>query len=276
MNVFPAKHFGRGRRLVFGAILLAVCTAASWAISNEVTHAQTPPPPAPVETAPTAEGLGDCSEGIKVQVLNDAFNALPEDQSKRNGNGGFETFVVINCNAYEIHYEVLDEFGRVVPGGAGGYEIYHEIDEVEWIDLQTIVYQRHVADVVDADGNIIAYAGDPVLDADGNAIPVNEQPEPVTAYKFKYEFANDEIVDPESGDSKRPMDASRDYHLKIEIIPYPGAPDNHIFSWVFEIVAKLSGNRWQKIIRVLSPINWLDEGEGRERSIRVKSQAGSA
>lgn len=261
MNVFAAKRFGRGRRLIFGVVSLAFCAAAvPGAINSEVIHAQTPPPPAPVETAPTPEGLGDCAEGMKVQVLNDAFNALPEDQSKRNGNGGFETFVVLNCKAFEIHYEVLDEFGQVVPGGAGGYEIYNEIDEVEWIDLQTIVYQRHVADVLDDEGNIIAYAGDPVLDDDGNAIPANEQPEPVTAYRFKYEFANDEIVDPASSDSKRPMDAGRDYQLKIEIIPYPGAPDNHIFSWVFEIVAKLSGNWWQKIIRVLSPISWLDEG----------------
>lgn len=259
MIASPERLWGRGRGLFRGLAFVLLLAAA--AVLAEVALAQGPPTvDPPVETPPTAAGLGDCVEGMKVAVLNDAFNALPEDQSKRNGNGGFETFIVLNCRAFEIHWEVLDEFGRVVPGGTGTYEIYNEIDEVEWIDLQTIVYQRHLADVVDGDGNIIAYAGDPVLDADGNAIPANEQPAPVVAYRFKYEFANDGIVDPESGESKRPLDNSRDYQLRFEISPYPNAPDNHVFSWVFEIVAKLSGNWWQKIIRVLSPINWIDEG----------------
>ena len=262
MTGSPGRLSGKRRWLLRGlAFVLFLAPVAFGAVLAEAALAQGPPTvDPPVETPPTAAGLGDCVQGMKAAVLNDAFNALPEDQSKRNGNGGFETFIVLNCRAFEIHWEVLDEFGRVVPGGTGTYEIYNEIDEVDWIDLQTIVYQRHLADVVDGDGNIIAYAGDPVLDGDGNAIPANEQPEPVVAYRFKYTFANDGITDPVSGESKRPLDNSRDYQLRFEINPYANAPDNHIFSWVFEIVAKLSGNWWQKIIRVLSPINWIDEG----------------
>ncbi len=262
MTASPKSPWNKRRWLLRGlAFVLFLASVALGAVLAEVALAQEPPAvDPPVETPATAAGLGDCVEGMKVAVLNDAFNALPEDQSKRNGNGGFETFIVLNCRAFEIHWEVLDEFGSVVPGGTGTYEIYNETEEVEWIDLQTIVYQRHIADVVDSEGNIVAYAGDPVLDGDGNAIPANEQPAPVVAYRFKYEFANDGIVDPENSESKRPLDNSRDYQLRFEINPYPNAPDNHIFSWVFEIVAKLSGNWWQKIIRVLSPINWIDEG----------------
>ena len=239
----------RGIVALLGAVIVIAATIPT------LSYAQTPPPP-PFETPAIPAGLGDCAEGVKVAVLNDAFNALPEDQSKRNGNGGFETFIVLNCRAFEIHWEVLDENGRVVPGGSGTYEIYNEIDEVEWIDLQTIVFEKHPVDVLDADGNIIYYEGDTVVDDDGNAVPANEQLEPVTAYRFKYEFANDAL----GVDGKRPLSNNRDYQLKFEVIPYPGASDNHIFNWVFEIVAKLSGNWWQKIIRVLSPISWLDEG----------------
>ncbi len=263
MTSSPERLWGKRRWLFRGLVFVLFLVAVGFgaALADEAL-AQTPPPAIdpPVETPPTAAGLGDCVQGMKVAVLNDAFNALPEDQSKRNGNGGFETFIVLNCRAFQIHWEVLDDFGRVVPGGTGTYEIYNEIDEVDWIDLQTIVYQRHLADVVDGDGNIVAYAGDPILDEDGNAIPANEQPDPVVAYKFKFPFANDPQTDPVSGESKRPLDNSRDYQLRFEVVPYANAPDNHIFSWVFEIVAKLSGNWWQKIIRVLSPINWIDEG----------------
>ena len=222
--------------------------------------AQTPPPSVtpPVETPATPGGLGDCQEGWKVAVLNDEFNALPEDQSKRSGNGGFETFIVTNCKAYLMNYEVIDQYGQVVAGAAGSYLI-DNYDDVDWIDLQTIQYQRHTADVYDpVTGRLLHSEGDVVTDADGNAVPATAQPDPVTAYRFKFEFANDPVD--VGGEMLRPLENNQDYQLKIEIVPYAGAPPNHIFSWVFEIVAKLSGNWWQKIIRVLSPINWLAEG----------------
>ncbi len=212
----------------------------------------------PVETPPTESGLGDCVEGMKVDVLNGGFNALPEDQSKREGNGGFETFIVLNCKAYEIRWEILDDAGRIVQGGTGANRINDKFDEVEWVDLETIVYQRHTSDVIDADGKILYRAGDVVVDEDGNGIPATEQPPPVTAYRFKFEFANDEVQ--QGGEMVRPLTNNRDYLLRFDIVPFEGAPDSHIFGWVFEIVGKLGGNWWQKIIRVLSPINWLEKG----------------
>ena len=212
----------------------------------------------PIETPPTEGGLGDCVEGMKVDVLNGGFNALPEDQSKREGNGGFETFIVLNCKAYEIRWEILDDAGRIVQGGTGANRINDKFDEVEWVDLETIVYQRHTSDVIDSDGNILFRAGDVVVDEDGNGIPATEQPPPVTAYRFKFEFANDEVQ--QGAEMVRPLTNNRDYLLKFDIVPFEGAPDSHIFGWVFEIVGKLGGNWWQKIIRVLSPINWLEKG----------------
>ncbi len=252
------RRLGRGRGLtratgLFVAALLVVLSAMA---IPQAASAQTPPPP--VETPPTEDGFGDCKEGVKVDVLNGGFNALPEDQSKREANGGFETFIVLNCKAYEIRWEILDDAGKIVPGGAGANSINDKFDEIEWIDLETIVYQRHTSDVLDTDGKVLFRAGDVVVDEDGNGIPASEQPPPVTAYRFKFEFANDEVQ--QGSETVRPLTNNRDYLLKFDIVPYEGAPDNHIFGWVFEIVGKLGGNWWQKIIRVLSPVNWLEQG----------------
>ena len=234
---------------IFGLIVLL-----SGLSITGTAYAQEPP----VETPPTEDGLGNCVEGMKVDVLNGGFNALPEDQSKREGNGGFETFIVLNCKAFEVRWEILDDAGRIVQGGTGANRINDKFDEVEWMDLETIVYQRHTSDVIDADGNILFRAGDVVVDEDGNGIPATEQPPPVTAYRFKFEFANDEVQ--QGAEMVRPLTNNRDYLLKFDIVPSEGAPDSHIFGWVFEIVGKLGGNWWQKIIRVLSPINWLEKG----------------
>ena len=250
-------RLARCRTLVCAFILtIALFVLMPGLISPNVTLAQEPP--VPVETPPTEDGLGDCAEGVKVDVLNGGFNALPEDQSKREGNGGFETFIVLNCKAYEIRWEILDDAGRIVPGGTGANRINDKFDEVEWVDLETLLYQRHTSDVVDTDGKILFRAGDVVVDEDGNGIPATEQPPPVTAYRFKFEFANDEVQ--QGTEMVRPLTNNRDYLLKFDIVPFEGAPDGHIFGWVFEIVGKLGGNWWQKIIRVLSPINWLEKG----------------
>ena len=111
--------------------------------------------------------------------------------------------------------------------------------------------------MVDSEGKVLFRAGDVVVDEDGNGIPATEQPPPVTAYRFKFEFANDEVQ--QGTEMVRPLTNNRDYLLKFDIVPFEGAPDSHIFGWVFEIVGKLGGNWWQKIIRVLSPINWLEK-----------------
>ncbi len=243
------------RRLVGIAVLALTAVLCSLVVPGDVL-AQEPPPP--VETLPTESGLGDCVEGMKVSVLNSGFNALPEDQSKRDGSGGFETFIVLNCKAYEIRWEILDDAGRIVPGGTGANRISDKFDEVEWVDLEVIEYQRHTSDVLDSEGNILFLAGDVVVDEDGNGIPATVQPPAVTAYRFKFEFANDEVQ--QGTEMVRPLTNNRDYLLKFDILPYEGAPNNHIHGWVFEIVGKLGGNWWQKIIRVLSPINWLEKG----------------
>ena len=247
-----ASHSGLTRAI--GLSIAGLLVLLSGLTVTGTASAQEPP----VETPPTEDGLGDCAEGMKVDVLNGGFNALPEDQSKREGNGGFETFIVLNCKAYEIRWEILDDAGRIVQGGTGANRINDKFDEVEWVDLETIEYQRHTSDVIDADGNILFRAGDVVVDEDGNGIPATEQPPPVTAYRFKFEFANDEVQ--QGAEMVRPLTNNRDYLLKFDIVPYEGAPDSHIFGWVFEIVGKLGGNWWQKIIRVLSPINWLEKG----------------
>ena len=246
---------GRPRRgtSIAGLAMLVVLFLLA---SQGDVYAQEPPPP--VETPPTEAGLGNCVEGVKVSVLNSGFNALPEDQSKRDGNGGFETFIVLNCKAYEIRWEILDDAGRIVPGGTGGNRINDKFDEIEWVNLEVIEYQRHTSDVVDSEGNILFRAGDVVVDEDGNGIPATEQPPAVTAYRFKFEFANDEVQ--QGTEMVRPLTNNRDYLLKFDMVPYEGAPSNHIHGWVFEIVGKLGGNWWQKIIRVLSPINWLEKG----------------
>ncbi len=219
--------------------------------------AQTPPPP--VEKPATPDGLGDCVEGTKVSVLNDDFNGLPEDQSKRNNNGGFETYIVTNCRAYAIDYEVIDQDGKIVPGTSDTYLI-DNYDEVEWVELTTIVYETHPHDVVDpADPTKLLYpAGSAVVDENGNAIIANNQPDPVTAYRFKFEFENKEIT--LGTETKRPLNNNQEYQLKFDVIPYLGAPSNHVHTWIFDIVAKLSGNWWQKIINVLSPTQWLEKG----------------
>lgn len=235
------------------AVLALVAVLCVFAVPGDVL-AQEPP----VETPPTESGLGNCVEGVKVSVLNSGFNALPEDQSKRDGNGGFETFIVLNCKAYEIRWEILDDAGRIVPGGTGANRISDKFDEVEWVNLEIIEYQRHTSDVLDSEGNILFRAGDVVVDEDGNGIPATEQPPAVAAYRFKFEFANDEVQ--QGTEMVRPLTNNRDYLLKFDIVPYEGAPNNHIHGWVFEIVGKLGGNWWQKIIRLLSPINWLEKG----------------
>ena len=244
----------RGLMRALGLSMAGLLVLLSGLTVTGTASAQEPP----VETPPTEDGLGDCIEGVKVNVLNSGFNALPEDQSKREGNGGFETFIVLNCKAYEIRWEILDDAGRIVQGGTGANRINDKFDEVEWVDLETVVYQRHTSDVIDADGKVLFRAGDVVVDEDGNGIPATEQPPPVTAYRFKFEFANDEVQ--QGAEMVRPLTNNRDYLLKFDIVPYEGAPDSHIFGWVFEIVGKLGGNWWQKIIRVLSPINWLEKG----------------
>lgn len=243
------------RREIGFAVLALLGFICALAVPGDA-QAQEPPPP--VETPPTEAGIGNCVEGMKVSVLNSGFNALPEDQSKRDGNGGFETFIVLNCKAYEIRWEILDDAGRIVSGGTGANRINDKFDEVEWVDLETIEYQRHTSDVVDSEGNILFRAGDVVVDEDGNGIPATEQPPAVTAYRFKFEFANNEVQ--QGAEMVRPLTNNRDYLLKFDIVPFEGAPNNHIHGWVFEIVGKLGGNWWQKIIRVLSPTNWLDKG----------------
>ena len=255
MVLMDRRHLYRARRR-FGLAVFAVAVVFCMLAVPSGTHAQEPPPP--VETPPTEGGLGDCIEGVKVSVLNSGFNALPEDQSKRDGNGGFETFIVLNCKAYEIRWEILDDGGRIVSGGTGANRINDKFDEVEWVNLEIIEYQRHTSDVVDGDGNILFRAGDVVVDEDGNGIPATEQSPAVTAYRFKFEFANDEVQ--QGTEMVRPLTNNRDYLLKFDIVPFEGAPNNHVHGWVFEIVGKLGGNWWQKIIRVLSPINWLEKG----------------
>ena len=73
----------------------------------------------PIETPPTEDGLGDCMEGMKVDVLNGVSMHCPRTSPKREGSGGFETFIVLNCKAYEIRWEILDDAGRIVQGGNG-------------------------------------------------------------------------------------------------------------------------------------------------------------
>ena len=238
------------------AILIAVFVVVL-VLGPTPAEAQTPPIP-PVDTPATEGGLGPCIEGMKVDVLNDGYNALPEDQGKRNGNGGFETFIVLNCQAKYIRWEMISPEGKIVAGATGTNDIFDKFDEVEWVNLEIVEYQRHAADQFDGEGNLVAEAGSVVTDENGNAVPIDAPPVSVKGYRFKFEYRNDPIM--VGTESVRPLDVEKDYSMRFDIIPYSGSPGSHIFSWVFEVVAKLGGNWWQKIIRVLSPTNWISAG----------------
>ena len=90
MKAGVRKPLWTGAALLSGLLLVAVAIPLS-------ASAQTPHTPPPIEeTPPTEAGLGACDETIKVGVLNDDFNTLPEDMLKRKGNGGLATNCILD------------------------------------------------------------------------------------------------------------------------------------------------------------------------------------
>ena len=243
------------RTVALLALLLVVYLAFSSAVM-----AQAPPPEPPedigIETPPTDAGLGPCDTDMIVGVLNDDWNTLPEDLVKRSGNGGFEALIVTNCIPVTINWYITDRYGNITAGAEGRVDVRDKFDDVEWVFLGEIEYERHAADVYEG-GELKARAGDPVLDHNGNAIPIDDATESVTAYRYTLEYKNDkELI---GGEEVRPMVAEQDYSLIFQVTPFDGAPPNLIHEFTFEVIAKIGGQWWDKLLRVLTPTYWIDK-----------------
>ena len=220
--------------------------------------AQTPPPIPPAqETVPTEDGLGECDATMRVGVLNDDFNTLPEDLVKREGNGGFEAFIVTNCIPAWISWYVVDDVGLTVHSAEAPIDVRDAFDDVEWLDLADIQYERYASDVV-IDGETVHRAGDMVLDDNGNAIPLPSDDKEATAYRYKLVFENKKRLMPD-GTERRPLVADRDYGLIYQITPFDGAPPAYIHEFTFEVIAKIGGQWWNKLLRIFTPTYWIEQ-----------------
>ena len=54
-----------------------------------------------------------------------------------------------------------------------------------------------------------------VVDEDGNGMQATEQPPPVTAYRFKFEFANDEVQ--QGAEMVRPLTNNRNHNARYAL-----------------------------------------------------------
>ena len=245
---------GRFRRTgllaVVGALLLLGVILPSG------VEAQVPPIE---ETLPSETGLGHCDDTMKVGVLNDDFNTLPEDLVSRHGNGGFEALITTNCIPVIVHWYVVDRFAIPVRFAEGTVDVRDKFDDVEWVFLGDIEYERHIADVYE-DGVLKARIGDPVLDHNGNAIPIPAETVTATAYRYTLEFKNDKRAI--GTEEIRPMVAEQDYALIFEVVPFDGAPANFIHEFTFEVIAKIGGQWWDKLLRILTPTYWIEKSMG--------------
>ena len=224
------------------------------------TASATPAPvaaPPAQETPPTEGGLGECDGSMRVGVLNDDFNTLPEDLVKREGNGGFEAFIVTNCIPAWITWYVVDDVGLTVHSAEAPIDVRDAFDDVEWLDLADIRYERYASDVV-KDGETVYRAGDIVLDSNGNAIPLPSDDTEVTAYRYKLVFENKKRLMPD-GEERRPLVADRDYGLIYQITPFDGAPPAFVHEFTFEVIAKIGGQWWNKLLRIFTPTYWIEQ-----------------
>ena len=232
------------RRLWRVGIVGLFTLAVAFAVNAGGASAQAPPA---TETPPTAAGLGACDNSMRVGVLNDDWNTLPEDLVKRHGNGGFEASIITNCIPAHINFYVVNLIGARVPNAEGQRIVFEAFDDVEWLDIGEIEYERHLTDVYEDE--ILKYAaGSPVLDHNGNSIPIPRDDEAVTAYRYSLEFAN-KLIDV-GGENRRPMVAEQDYGLIFEVIPFDGAPPEFIHEFTFEVIAKIGGQWWDKLLRI--------------------------
>ena len=217
-------------------------------------EAQEPPPAA--ETPATEAGLGPCRDTMRVGVLNDDWNTLPEDLVKRHGNGGFKATIVTNCKPVSINFYVVDLLGARVPHAEGQRQVHESFDDIEWLDIGEIEYECHTTDVYE-DGALKYAAGPPILDHNGNSIPIPRDDEAVTAYRYTLEFDNEQIDI--GGENRRPMVAEQDYGLIFEVVPFDGAPPSHIHEFTFEVIAKIGGQWWDKLLRIATPTYWIEK-----------------
>lgn len=132
-------------RILLPALLAALALAILLRHSSPAL-AQTPPAtptaspvttatPPPNETEPTEDGLGECDDTMRLGVLNDDFNTLPEDLVKREGNGGFEALIVTNCIPAWIYWYLIDDAGQTVQQAAAPIDVRDSFDDVD------VVYQ---------------------------------------------------------------------------------------------------------------------------------------
>ena len=248
----------RARTRYFSAALLLVALFVVLAVDVATVHGQTPPPTPPAEeTPPTAGGLGNCDNAMRVGVLNDDFNTLPEDLVTRHGNGGFEAAIVTNCIPYTINFTVVNNVGTTVYGAEGTRAVRQAFDEIEWLDIGEIEYERHETDVYE-DGILKFRAGSPVLDENLNAIPIEQDDEAVTAYRYVLEYNNEKVNDPLSTEEKRPLVAEQDYAVVIEVVPFDGAPPEFVHEFTFEVISKIGGQWWDKLLRIATPTYWIE------------------
>lgn len=240
------------RRLWRLALVGLLALSVLFAVNTGNIEAQVPPA---TETPPSEAGLGACDNSMRVGVLNDDWNTLPEDLVKRHGNGGFEASIVTNCIPAHINFYIVDLLGARVPFAEGQRIVYEAFDDVEWLDIGEIEYERHTADVYE-DGVLKYAAGSPVLDHNGNSIPLPRDDEAVTAYRYTLEFANKSQTI--GGVDRRPMVAEQDYGLIFEVVPFDGAPPEFVHEFTFEVIAKIGGQWWDKLLRIATPTYWVE------------------
>ena len=218
------------------------------------------------ESCPTADGLGECAQGMYVEALNrDRGNEL-HNMTERHTDGGFTVTLILNCRASKITWSVVNDTGRPV-AGVGGVIDQTKFDEVDWVYLEAIEYVRHASDGPDSDGDGSPdyEAGEIVIDDNGHAVIDDEamknKPR-YKAYRTRFDYRNAERKIVVNGEEKttRPLEADRTYSLRVELEPYSGAPDNHRVSFVADILDKVSGNLITRLLHLLTPTTWIEWG----------------
>lgn len=218
------------------------------------------------ESCPTADGLGECAQGMYVEALNrDRGNEL-HNMTERHTDGGFTVTLILNCRASKITWSVVNDTGRPV-AGVGSVIDQTKFDEVDWVYLEAIEYVRHASDGPDSDGDGSPdyEAGEIVIDDNGHAVIDDEamknKPR-YKAYRTRFDYRNAERKIVVNGEEKttRPLEADRTYSLRVELEPYSGAPDNHRVSFVADILDKVSGNLLTRLLHLLTPTTWIEWG----------------
>ena len=95
-------------KLLVGTALLCGLLLPFAVALPRYAHAQTPPIE---ETPPTEAGLGAYDDTMKLGVLDDDFNTLPEDLVKPQGSGGFEALIPTNYILVTVNWNEVDCFG---------------------------------------------------------------------------------------------------------------------------------------------------------------------